>query len=86
MKNKTIMKILMVVLVLVISISLILVLYPRFNNNPIENYTSDGAESFTFNDLQEWIVEGDKVYTNDSKVYLSAYPHTLSETGWVYFN
>ncbi|MHA1482091.1 MAG: LamG domain-containing protein [Candidatus Heimdallarchaeaceae archaeon] len=86
MKNKTIMKILMVVLVLVISISLILVLYPRFNNTTIENYTSDGAESFTFNDLQEWIVEGDKVYTNDSKVYISAYPHTLSDSGWVYFN
>jgi len=35
---------------------------------------------------QDWTIEGDKVYYEDAKVYLSAEPHTLSQSGWVYFN
>ena len=33
-----------------------------------------------------WTMEGDKVYFEDSKVYISAEPHTPTESGWVYFN
>jgi hypothetical protein len=33
-----------------------------------------------------YIINGDTVYIDDSKVYLSATPHTLSSSGWVYFN
>jgi hypothetical protein len=33
-----------------------------------------------------YIINDDTVYIDDSKVYLSATPHTLSSSGWVYFN
>jgi hypothetical protein len=33
-----------------------------------------------------YIINGDIVYIDNSKVYLSANPHTLSSSGWVYFN
>jgi uncharacterized protein YxeA len=33
-----------------------------------------------------YIINGDTVYIDDSKVYLSATPHTLSCSEWVYFN
>ena len=33
-----------------------------------------------------YIINSDTVYIDDSKVYLSATPHTLSSSGWVYFN
>ena len=33
-----------------------------------------------------YTVIGDTVFINDSNVYLSASPHTLSGSGWVYFN
>lgn len=33
-----------------------------------------------------YIIDNDTVYIDDSKVYLSATPHTLSSSGWVYFN
>lgn len=29
---------------------------------------------------------GDKVVIDDSNVYLATYPHTVNESGWVYFN
>ena len=32
-----------------------------------------------------WVIDGDSVYINDSNVYLSATPHTLSGSGWVEF-
>ena len=34
----------------------------------------------------DYTVIGDTVFINDSNVYLSASPHTLSGSGWVYFN
>lgn len=34
----------------------------------------------------EWIIEGNSVYVNDENVYLSATPHTLYSSGYVYFN
>ena len=33
-----------------------------------------------------WIIEGDKVYVNNSWGRLEAYPHTIYCSGWVYFN
>lgn len=33
-----------------------------------------------------YIINDNTVYIDDSKVYLSATPHTLSSSGWVYFN
>lgn len=33
-----------------------------------------------------WTIEGNKVYVNDSNVYISAEPHTLENSGYVYFN
>jgi hypothetical protein len=33
-----------------------------------------------------YIINGNTVYIDDSTVYLSATPHTLSSSGWVYFN
>lgn len=33
-----------------------------------------------------WVIEGSKVYINDTKVYMSADPHTLTQSGFVYFN
>ena len=33
-----------------------------------------------------YIINDDTVYIDDSEVYLSATPHTLSSSGWVYFN
>jgi len=33
----------------------------------------------------EWIIDGDTVYTNNTKFYASATPHTLSSSGWVIF-
>ena len=34
----------------------------------------------------DYTIDGDTVLIDDSNVYLSAYPHTLSESGYVYFN
>lgn len=33
-----------------------------------------------------YTIEGDKVFIDDSKAYISATPHTLSSSGWVEFN
>ena len=33
-----------------------------------------------------WTIDGDTVYMDDANAYLSATPHTLSCSGWVYFN
>jgi len=33
-----------------------------------------------------WIKEGNRVYVDDSNVYISANPHTLHSSGWVYLN
>lgn len=32
-----------------------------------------------------WVIDGDKVYVNNSKFYASAVPHILSGSGWVVF-
>lgn len=37
-------------------------------------------------DVGDWVIDGNKVYVDDSKVYLSAEPHTLPESGFVYFD
>jgi len=39
----------------------------------------------TISEDQGWIIDGDKVYLDDSRVYLSAEPHTLGSGGWVTF-
>lgn len=41
---------------------------------------------FIFSASATEIIDGDTVYINNDNVYLSAYPHTLSESGYVYFN
>lgn len=33
-----------------------------------------------------WTVDGDVVYINDSRIYISATPHTIPESSWVTFN
>ena len=33
-----------------------------------------------------WTIEGNSVYVNDINVYISATPHTISGSGYVYFN
>lgn len=35
-------------------------------------------------DLDEWTIDGDTVYINDTRVYISVTPHTLHDSGWVY--
>lgn len=35
---------------------------------------------------EAWTIEGSKVYINDTKVYMSADPHTLTQSGFVLFN
>jgi hypothetical protein len=37
------------------------------------------------NGLDEWIIDGDTVYVNDSMVYASATPHTISDGDFVEF-
>ncbi len=32
-----------------------------------------------------WVIDGDKVYFEDDRVYLSASPHTIGSSGWVEF-
>jgi hypothetical protein len=32
-----------------------------------------------------WVIDGNKVYVNDSNAYLSAEPHTITSEGWVEF-
>ena len=34
---------------------------------------------------QDWVIDGNKVYVDDSKVFIQAQPHTTAG-GWVYFN
>jgi len=34
----------------------------------------------------DYIIDGDLVYIDNNKTYISAYPHTISESGWIYFN
>ena len=36
--------------------------------------------------LQDWVIDGNKVYINDSKVFISAEPHTIQDSSYVYFN
>ena len=36
-------------------------------------------------EIGNWIIDDDKIYVDDSKVYLSAEPHTISDSGFVYF-
>jgi hypothetical protein len=43
------------------------------------------SSNFAIGD-NNYIINEDTVYTDNSKVYLSATPHTLSSSGWVYFN
>jgi ribosome-associated toxin RatA of RatAB toxin-antitoxin module len=33
-----------------------------------------------------WTIDGDAVFMNDSRAYIRASPHTLTSSGWVYFN
>jgi hypothetical protein len=40
----------------------------------------------SINATDNYIINNNSVYINDSEVYLSATPHTLSSSGWVYFN
>ena len=40
--------------------------------------TGVGAEDYT--------IDGDVVYIDNSNVYMSATPHTIASSGWVYFN
>lgn len=35
--------------------------------------------------INDWIIDGDKVYIDDENVYLSAEPHTIIESTWVEF-
>ena len=35
---------------------------------------------------ENWKMSGNKVYISDSNVYISAEPHTLTSSGYVYFN
>lgn len=62
------------------NITLIIVLILFFSLLQIHPAISD-----TFDFQTDWIIEGDKVYVNDSNVYLSAEPHTIYEDGWVVF-
>ena len=32
-----------------------------------------------------WIIEADKVYVDDDRAYISAEPHTITNSGYVYF-
>ena len=32
-----------------------------------------------------WVIEDDTVFVNDTKVYMSATPHTITDSGWVEF-
>jgi hypothetical protein len=34
---------------------------------------------------EEWIIDGDMVYVNNSKLYASVTPHTIESSGWVTF-
>lgn len=36
--------------------------------------------------LEEWTIEGDKVFVDDDNIYVSASPHTLGGSDWVIFN
>jgi len=36
--------------------------------------------------FDNYILNGDSVYWNDDKIYISATPHTINKRGWVYFN
>jgi len=42
--------------------------------------------TIAFSDFPQWTIVGDAVYVDDSNVYISATPHTLADSGWVYFN
>ena len=33
-----------------------------------------------------YVIDGNKVYINDSNVLIIAEPHTIYSSGWVYFN
>ena len=41
---------------------------------------------FVLAGVDDWKIEENKVYVNDSKVYISAEPHTIIGSGWVVFN
>lgn len=41
---------------------------------------------FISGEINNWIIENNKVFIDDSKVYISAEPHTILSSGWVYFN
>lgn len=42
--------------------------------------------SFVLASGENWTIEGNKVFVDNSKVYISAEPHTFQESGWVTFN
>jgi len=58
--------------IMLVPIFLILIVLVLFSNN----VKSQGS----------WIKDGDRVYVDDSNVYISANPHTLHSSGWVYLN
>lgn len=49
----------------------------------ITSFVSIYADEYEY--TEDWKILGDTVYINDSKVFASATPHTLSSSGWVYF-
>lgn len=36
--------------------------------------------------LTDWVIDDERVYINDSRVYISVSPHTLKDSGYVYIN
>lgn len=41
---------------------------------------------FSLTSISAYIIEGNKIYIDDDKVYISANPHTITENGWVIFD
>jgi hypothetical protein len=45
-----------------------------------------GLAGGVINYTGNWTMDGNAVYIDDSNVYIRASPHTLSSSGWIYFN
>lgn len=69
------------------TIAIILIMTIDFGEQTKVTMQGEGRDVVRDGELfDNYIIEGDMVYWDDDKVYISATPHTITKRSWVYFN
>ncbi len=86
MGNKLILTVLVLIVLLFITLLIIGTKNIKEDETKMFNTLSKKQEATLNPAFDDFTLDGDRVYVNDSKVYIDATPATLSSSGYVTFN